>query len=167
MKVTNSQVLSVALAFALLGSVAIAQGPPRGPMHEGGFFGEHALDFFSDVLNLSDAQQAQIKQIMESNRPTVEPLFQQEMQNKKAMKQLIMSGNFDEAKAQSLAKQSATVHAQMEVAHARALAQAYQVLTAEQKTKLSEFMARREQRMQQHMQEHGHGQMPPPPPDSE
>jgi len=167
MKVTNSQILSVALAFALLGSVAIAQGPPRGPMHEGGFFGEHMLDFFSDVLNLSDAQQAQIKQIMESNRPTVGPLFQQEMQNKKAMMQLVTSGNFDEAKAQSLAKQSAAVHAQMEVAHARALAQAYQVLTAEQKTKLSEFMARREQRMQQHMQEHRHGQMPPPPPDSE
>jgi len=166
MKAASSKVLSVALAFALLGSIAIAQGPPRGPMHGGGFFGEHMLDFFSDVLNLSDAQQAQIKQILESNRPTVEPLFQQEMQNKKAMKQLIMSGNFDEAKAEALAKQSATVHAQIEVAHARALAQAYQVLTAEQKTKLSEFMARREQRMREHMQEHGRGQMPPPP-DSE
>ena len=165
MKVTSSKVLSVALAFALLGSVAIAQGPPPG-REGGGFFGEHALDFFSDVLNLSDAQQAQIKQIMESSRPTVEPLFQQEMQNKKAMKQLIMSGNFDEAKAESLAKQSAEVHAQIEVTHARALAQAYQVLTAEQKTKLSEFMARREQRMQEHMQEHMHGQMPAPP-DSE
>jgi len=166
MKATSSKVLSVALAFALLGSVAIAQGPPRGSMHEGGFFGGHALDFFSDVLNLSDAQQAQIKQIMESNRPTVEPLFHQEMQNKKAMMQLIMSGNFDEAKAEALAKESATVHAQIEVAHARSLAQAYQVLTAEQKTKLSEFMARREQRMREHMQEHGRGQMPPPP-DSE
>jgi len=166
MKVTSSRMLSVALAFALLGSVAVAQGPPRGPMHEGGFFGEHMLDFFSDVLNLSDAQQAQIKQIMESNHPTVEPLFKQERDNKKAMMQLVMSGAFDEAKAQSLAKQSAEVHAQLEVAHARALAQAYQVLTAEQKTKLSEFMARREQRRQQHMQEHMHGHMPPPP-DSE
>jgi len=167
MKVTSSRILSVVLAFALLGSVAIAQGPPRGPMHEGGgFFGEHMMEYFSDVLNLSDAQQAQIKQIMESNRPTVEPLFQQEMQNKKAMRQLVMSGNFDEAKARSLAQQSATVHAQIEVAHARALAQAYQVLTAEQKTKLSEVMARHEERMQQHMQEHMHGHMPPPP-DSE
>ena len=166
MKVASSRILSVALAIALLGSVAIAQGPPRGPMHEGGFFGEHMMEFFSDYLNLSDAQQAQIKQIMTSTRPTLEPLFKQEMQNKKAMMQLAMSGNFDEAKAQSLAQQSATVHAQLEVAHARAAAQAYQVLTAEQKTKLSEFMAKREQRRQEHMQEHMHGQMPPPP-DSE
>jgi len=163
MKVTSSRILSVALAFALLGSVAIAQGPPRGHWHGSDFFGGHMLDFFSDVLNLSDAQQAQIKQIMTAARSTSEPLFRQEMQNKKAMKQLIMSGNFDEAKAQSLAQQSATVHAQMEVTHARALAQAYQVLTAEQRTKLGELMARREQRMQQHMQEHEHGQMPPPP----
>ena len=166
MKVTSSRILSVVLSFALLGSVAIAQGPPRGPMHEGGFFGEHMLDFFADVLNLSDAQQAQIKQIMESARPTLEPLFHQEMQNKKALMQLVMSGNFDEAKAQALAQQSATVHAQLEVAHAKAANQAYQVLTAEQKTKLSEFMARREQRMQEHMQKHMHGEMPPPP-DSE
>jgi len=162
MKVTSSRILSVALAVALLGSVAIAQGPPRGPMHEGGFFGEHMLDFFADVLNLSDAQQAQIKQIMESARPSLEPLFHQEMQNKKAMMQLVMSGNFDEAKAQALAQQSATLHAQLEVAHAKAANQAYQVLTAEQKTKLSEFMERREQ----HMQEHMHGEMPGPP-DSE
>lgn len=162
MKVTSSRILSVALALALLGSVAIAQGPPRGPMHGGGFFGEHMMEFFSDVLNLSDAQQAQIRQIMESARPALKPLFQQEMQNKKAMMQLIMSGNFDEAKAQSLAQQSATIHAQLEVAHARAAAQAYQVLTAEQKTKLSEFIARREQRMQEHMNRNL-----PPPPDSE
>jgi len=166
MKVRSSSISSVILAFALLGSVAIAQGPPRGPMHDGGFFGEHMLGFFADVLDLSDAQQAQIKQIMESTRPTIEPLFRQEMQNKKAMMQLITGGNFDEAKAQSLAQQCATVHAQIEVAHARAASQAFQVLTAEQKTKLNEFMARREQRMQQHMQEHMHGQMPPPP-DSE
>ena len=158
MKVTSSRMLSAALAIILLGSVAIAQGPPRGGMHEGGFFGEHMMEFFSDFLNLSDAQQAQIKQIMESARPTLEPLFHQEMQNKKDMMQLAMSGTFDEAKAQALAQQSASVHAQLEVAHARAASQAYQVLTAEQKTKLSEFLAKREQ----HMQEHMHGQMPPP-----
>lgn len=163
MKVTRSRILSAALAFALLGSIAIAQGPPRGPMHEGGFFSEHMLDFFSDYLNLSDAQQAQIKQIMTSAKPTMEPLLQQEMQNRKALMQLVMSGTFDESKAQSLAQQSATVHAQLEVAHARAASQAYQVLTAEQKTELSQLMAKREQRMQQHMQEHGQA----PPPDSE
>ncbi len=154
MKISSSRVLSVALAVALLGSVAIAQGPPMGRPHEGGFFGEHSLDFFADMLNLSDAQQSQIKQIMQASRPTMEPLFRQEMQNKKALMQLAMSGNFDEAKAQTLAQQAAQAHIQLEVEHARTVSQAYQVLTAEQKTKLTQFMAKREQRMQEHMQEH-------------
>jgi len=155
MKISSSKVLSVAVALALLGAVAIAQGPPMGGRpHEGGYFGEHSLEFFSDILNLSDAQQTQIKQIMEASRPAMEPLFQQEMQNKKAMMQLAMSGNFDEAKAQTLAQQASQAHIQLEVEHARAISQAYQVLTADQKTKLAQFMAKREQRMQEHMQEH-------------
>jgi len=155
MKIGSMKVLSVALSLALLGSVAIAQGPPMGgPPHEGGFFGEHSLDFFADMLNLTDAQQVQIKQIMAAAKPTLEPLFQQEMQNKKAMMQLAMSGNFDEAKAQTLAQQASQAHIQLEVEHARTISQAYQILTAEQKTKLSQFMAKREQRMQEHMQEH-------------
>ncbi len=154
MKISSSKILSVALSLALLGSVAIAQGPPMGRPHEGGFFGEHSLEFFAEILNLSDAQQAQIKQIMHSAKPSLQPLFQQEMQSRKAMMQLAMSGNFDEAKAQALAQQAAQAHIQLEVEHARTISQAYQVLTAEQKTKLAQFVAKREQHMQEHMQQH-------------
>jgi periplasmic protein CpxP/Spy len=159
MKFTSSKILSIVLAFALLGSVALAEGPGHGPMHHDGlFFGDPMM---ADYLNLSDAQRTQIRQIMESTRPAMEPLFQQEMQSRKAMMQLIMSNSFDEAKAQTLAQQSASIHEQMEVAHAKAAAQAYQVLTPAQKTQLSEFLAKREQRMQQHMQEHAQHQAPP------
>jgi len=154
MKIDRSKVLSVALSLALLGSVAVAQGRPMGGPHEGGFFGEHSLEFFADILNLTDAQQTQIKQIIASAKPTLEPLFRQEMESKKAIMQLAMSGNFDEAKAQSLAQQASQAHVQLEVEHARAISQAYQVLTPEQKTKLAQFLAKREQRMQEHWQEH-------------
>jgi Spy/CpxP family protein refolding chaperone len=151
MKIGGSKILSTALAVALLGSVAIAQGPRAG-MHGGGMFSEHSLDFFADILNLSDAQQAQIKQITSASKATMEPLFQQEMQNRKAMMQLAMSGAFDDAKAQTIAQQSAQIHSQIELEHARVISQAYQVLTAAQKTQLSQFLAKREQRMQEHMQ---------------
>lgn len=150
MKIGGSKILSVALAVSLLGSVAIAQGP-RG-MGGGGMFAEHSLEFFADILNLSDAQQAQIKQITTASKATMEPLFQQEMQNRKALMQLAMSGAFDDAKAQTIAQQSAQVHSQIEVEHARAISQAYQLLTVDQKAKLSQFLAKREQRMQEHMQ---------------
>jgi periplasmic protein CpxP/Spy len=152
MKFATSKILAVCLAFALLGSVALAEGP-HGPGRDGGFFGGEMFGMMADYLNLSDAQQAQIKQIMHSTHPAMEPLFQQEMQNHKAMMQLIMSNSFDEAKAQTLAQQSASIHEQIEVAHAKAAAQAYQVLTPAQKTQLSEFLAKREARMQEHMQE--------------
>ena len=59
------------------------------------------------------------------------------------MMQLIQSGNFDEAKAQTIAAQGAQVHAQLEVQHARIASEAYQVLTADQKTKLAQFIAKR------------------------
>ena len=68
-----------------------------------------------------------------------------------------MPGSFDEAKAQTIATQGAQVHAQLEVQHARIISEAYQLLTAEQKTKLAQFLAKRQQRFEQHMQEHGRG----------
>jgi Spy/CpxP family protein refolding chaperone len=139
----------------LVAGIAIAQphGGPRG----GDFFGGPMLGFFGDYLDLSDAQRGQIKQIMSKEKSSLEPLFKQEMESHKQMMQLIQSGAFDEAKAQAIATQGAQVHAQLEVQNARVASEAYQVLTADQKTKLAEFMAKREQRFEQHMQEHEQG----------
>lgn len=150
---------SAVLAALLFAGVAVAQGP-GGPRHGGDFLGGHMLGFFADYLDLSDAQQAQIKQIYQNARPTMKPLREQERQNHEAMKQLI-TGTFDLAKAQAIATQESQVHAQLEVQHAQLASQAYQVLTAEQKTKLAQFMAKREQRFKEHMQ---HMPAPEPPP---
>jgi Spy/CpxP family protein refolding chaperone len=87
----------------------------------------------------------------------MEPLFKQEMQTHEQMMQLIQSGTFDEAKAQAIATQGAQVHAQLEVQHARIASEAYQVLTADQKTKLAQFITKKEQRFEQHMQEREQG----------
>ena len=72
MKSIRSRFLMAAFAV-LLGTVAAqsqttADAPPP-PIqhvhgHEGGM-GEHMLGFFTDYLNLTDAQQAQVKTIME------------------------------------------------------------------------------------------------------
>jgi len=131
----------------LIAGAAMAQGPHR---HGGDFFGPMMME----MLDLTDAQQAQIKQIHENAKPTLKPLWQQEHQSHRAMMDLITSGNFDEAKAQAIANQEAQIHAQLEVQHAQLMAQAYQVLTPEQKTKFNEFLAKRHQRMEEHMKEH-------------
>jgi protein CpxP len=142
----------VALAFVLATGIAIAQ-PHGGPHCGGDFFGGGMLGFFTDYLDLTDAQQAQIKQIVAKEKPALQPLFAQEMQSREQMLQLIQSGTFDQAKAQAIATQEAQVHTQLEVEHARIANEAYQVLTADQKTKLAQYITKKQQRFEQHMQE--------------
>lgn len=137
--------ISLVLAIALLPGVARAQG--RGPHRDGDFLGP----MMREMLDLTDAQQAEIRQIYQNAKPSMKGLWSQERASHSAMLKLITSGAFDAAKAQAIANQDAQVRAQLEVAHAQMAAQAYQILTPEQKTKLNEFLEKREQRMQEHM----------------
>jgi len=150
----RSMMSITALAVVLAAGIAMAQ-PHGGPHGGGDFFGGGMMGFFSDYLDLTDAQQAQIKQIITKEKPALEPLFKQEMQTHEQMMQLIQSGSFDEAKAQAIATQGAQIHSQLEVQHARIANEAYQVLTADQKTKLAQYITRREQRFEQHMEKQG------------
>ncbi len=109
--------------------------------------------FFSRSLDLTEEQHAQIKQIFSNAKPALRPLMQQEMQSHHAMMQLVASGNFDQAKAQTIVTQESQIHAQIEMQHALLASQAYQVLTPDQKTKLNDLIAQQEQRFEQHTQE--------------
>ena len=147
MKSNRMKMAAGVLAIVLVAMAALAEGPGH---RRGDFFGS---GMFGDYLGLSDAQRTQIKQIFESSKSTTEPLWRQEMQGHNAMMQLITSGNFDEAKAQAIIGQSTQAHQQLEMQHAMLQAKAYQVLTADQKTKFNDMLTRHEQRMQEHMQQ--------------
>ena len=149
MKRGGWKLLAAGLALTLVAAVAMAQTLQRVDMHHRGGM-EHGLPFFA-LHDLSDAQRTQIKQIFQSSRTAVKPLWQQEHQSHEAMMQLITGGTFDAAKAQAIATQAAQTHVQLEVEHAKVMSQAYQVLTAEQKTELNEIMAKHQQRMQERM----------------
>lgn len=145
MKPSNWKLSTAALAVALLATAAVAQdGGPRGPRGEG--FGGPGMGLHG--LDLTDAQRAQVKQIMAAEKPTLKPLMQQEMQNHQQMTALVRSGSFEEAKAQAIAAQEAQIHTQIAVERAKIEAQVYQLLTPDQKTKLAERQAKRTQRMQ-------------------
>lgn len=160
MRISKIQVLVVALALTLVAGVAVSQEVERHHMRGHGMFGE-MLPF--RAVDLTDAQRAQIKQLYQNAKPTMKPLFQQLHQNHQAMVQLITSGNFDQAKAQALANQSAQIVAQMEAQHAQIASQAYQLLTPEQKTKLNEVIAKRQQWFEQHMQQKEQSEAPAEP----
>jgi protein CpxP len=151
-KPSNLKLSTTVLAMALLAAAAVAQDGPRGPRGEGFAgpgMGLHGLD-------LSDAQRAQVKQIMTAEKPTLKPLMQQEMQNHQQMTALVRSGSFEEVKAQAIAAQGAQIHTQIAVERAKIDAQVYQLLTPDQKTKLAERQAKRSQWME-------HDQAGPPP----
>ncbi|MFZ0800602.1 MAG: Spy/CpxP family protein refolding chaperone [Terriglobales bacterium] len=152
MKSSKLKLWAAGLALTLVAAVAVSQTVQRVDFHHRGGMG-HELPFFA-LHDLSDAQRTQIKQIFQSSKATIKPLWQQEHQSHEAMMQLITSGSFDEAKAQAIATQAAQTHAQLEVEHAKVVSQAYQLLTAEQKTELAAIMAKHQQRMQERMSQH-------------
>jgi len=136
--------------------VGISQTVRRAHMHGDGMFEGHMLHFFTDYLDLTDAQQAQVKDIMAKEKPALKPLMQQMAQSHQQIRELTMAGTFDEAKVRTLATQQAQTMTEMIVQKARIESEMIQILTPEQKTKLNDFMAKHEQRMMKHMQQ------PPP-----
>jgi len=157
MKSTRTRVLVIGAAVILAVAVALAQGM-RGHGGRGGF--EHMLGYYSDVLDLSSAQQDQIKAIMQKEKPTLVPLMQQMKQFRSQMNQL-ESGTFDEAKVRALATQQSQTMIELAVQHARIKAEMLQVLTPDQKTKFAQLQAKHAQRMQNRMQHMKNAPEPP------
>jgi len=110
----------------------------------------HRMGFFAKQLNLTDDQKTQMKAIMQKEHPTMKPLFQQQHQIDQQLRQFV-EGPFDQAKVQALATQKAQVQAQLTVAETRIHNQLYQLLTPDQQSQLKQMQAKREARMQKHM----------------
>jgi periplasmic protein CpxP/Spy len=167
MKSIRFRVLIAAVAILLGTALANSQtadaapAPPPPPMHGHGHWGGDGrmMGFFADYLNLSDAQQTQMKSIMQKEHAAIKPLMQQMRETSQQMRQF-EEGAFDEAKVRALAAQESQTHIELAVAHTRLHSELFQVLTPDQQTKMKEVEARHEARMQKHMQ-----QAPPPPPE--
>src|SRR5215470_233944 len=156
MKSKSILLVSVALALAITAAMGISQTVKRAHMHGGGMYGDgmferHMLHFFTDYLDLTDAQQAQVKDILAKEKPAMEPLLEQMTKSHQQIRELTMSGTFDEGKVRALATAQAQTMTEVIVQKARIESEMIQVLTPEQKTKLNEFMTKHEQRMMKYM----------------
>jgi Spy/CpxP family protein refolding chaperone len=151
MKSNRIKILIGALVLILLVAVGVSQTVKRAHMrgmHGDGMFSEHAIGFLTDYLNLNEAQQAQAKDILAKEKPTLDSLSQQMKQGREALKQLETSGSFDEAKVRAVASQQAQTMTDLIVEKARIHSQLFQILTPDQKTKMTQLMDK-----------HGHGGM--------
>lgn len=153
---------AVAFAVALLMSVAVLGqhgGPgghrgPGGPGMHGGPGGD-LLGHFARELNLTDAQKAQVKQLVDAFQESNKGLHEQLMNaGPGGPFEGLKDGAFDEAAVRAAAQARANLHVEIEVAHARLMSQIYSLLTAEQKAKVAELRQRHEQMRER---------QPPPP----
>lgn len=153
MKAWNLRTLLIGLALIVAGTVAISQTVKRARWEHDGMFGGRALAFFTHRLDLTDAQQAQAKEIMAKEKPTLQPLFQQLAQTRHQLRQFEESGTFDEAQVRAIATQQAQTLTELTVQKTRIEAELVKILTPDQKAKLTQMMDRREQRMQRFMEQ--------------
>ena len=147
-------ILAVALCTAMAFSQTVvksAQGAgPEGFGHRG--FGARMLGFYADYLDLTDAQQAQVKDILAKEKPSIRPLIQQLEQAHQQMNHLEQAGTFDEAKVRAVANQQSQTMTELLVQKARIKSELMTVLTPEQKDKMAKMEARHAARIQKHLQ---------------
>jgi Spy/CpxP family protein refolding chaperone len=152
MKTKYFKIAALVLALAAMAAIAVSQTVRRAHMRGDGMFGGPMLGYYVHKLDLTDAQQAQVKAIMTKEKPTLQPLIQQMAQGHSQLRGLAMSGTFDEAKARELAAQQTQTITELTVQYARIASEMVQILTPDQKTKLSTLISRHEQRMMNRMQ---------------
>jgi protein CpxP len=144
--ITTAILMAVAAGLA---TSALAQRPGRG-------FGRHSgwmLKHMTKELNLTDAQQTQIKGIMAEEKSKIGPLRQQLRQNEQAQNANI-NGTFNETQARAFAGKQAQLMTDLMVEKQRTRSQIFAVLTPEQRQKAQQLMQERQQRKQERMKKH-------------
>jgi Spy/CpxP family protein refolding chaperone len=112
-------------------------------------------------LDLTDAQQAQVKSILEAERSKVAPLFAAAEENRRQLHESTASGKFDEAQVRSLAAQQAQAMTEMIVEKERVKVRIYnEVLTAEQRAKADQLRERMPGRFHSRFHDGAEGLMP-------
>ncbi|GLQ47883.1 hypothetical protein GCM10007862_29340 [Dyella lipolytica] len=158
----KTMTLSIILAAALGCSALVLAAPGgQGFGEDGGWNGGHGHHHGLMALrglNLTDAQKASIKQIVQQNMSQMKPQFQAVRQQRQAFEALSPSSSGYQAAAASLAQAEANLTSARITARAAVTAQIYNtVLTSAQQTQLTAqkaaFQARKAQ-WQQFKAEH-------------
>lgn len=161
---TKLMVVASVLALLLCGATIFAYA--QGPGGEGfGGPGHGHMGFLARELNLTDAQKAQVKTIIQANsaivltdgtKTSVKTVMQQMAQNRAAMLAATANGAYDQAtqkKIQSLAAQQAQLEATMIVNREYIRHQIYaQVLTADQQAKAEQLRTQEINRINERLQ---------------
>jgi periplasmic protein CpxP/Spy len=141
--------LAVVLAIGL--GVTLARA---GAMHHGHYGHGHIMRWLTHELDLTSSQQAQIKSMIDAEKPTIRPLVQQIADGQKQMLAATANGAYDDTKVRAVANNQAQVIAQLLVEKEKLISDVYQkVLTPEQRVKADALRQRMADRMGKHLQQ--------------
>lgn len=148
--VTAGVVMAAASSFAL---VAMARPGPGGPGGMGGEFGFFVGPHLLESVNATDAQKAQIRQIMQAARADMKAQRAAGTNLREQALQLFTQPTVDANAVEALRQQMLLQHDQASRRFSQALIEVSRVLTAEQRAQLGVQMKKRQEMMQRHMNE--------------
>jgi periplasmic protein CpxP/Spy len=137
-----------AAGFATISQAGPFCGNRHGAHSERMGYGEGRHDPLKRLLrhvDLTDAQQTEIKTIYETSRMDTENDRNQLRDNRKAMQNLVTGNDYNLERVRELADQQAKLQADLTVARIDAMYRVHQVLTPEQQAEVAKM---REQRME-------------------
>ena len=138
--------LIAALFLAVLGVTALAQDNlQNGVTGRGHFRGARFGQRMAAELGLTDQQKTQIKQLLQNEKSTVQPLREQLRTEHQQMLAATKGGAFDEAQVRNLANQQAQTQASLIVEREKVKAEIYKLLTPDQRAKADQLQAQRAQ----------------------
>ena len=119
-----------------------------------GFGGHPGMGMALRGLDLTDAQKARVKEIMEANKANFQPIMQSLKENHKKLADLTANGGFDEAQVQALATEQGNLTAKMIVERERVKSQVFAILTDEQKAKAAQTRDQMKEHFKNRMKDH-------------
>jgi protein CpxP len=136
--------LLLVVGVAALGESVAGKG---GPWHRGDFLNRR-IAHLTRALDLNDAQQQQVKSLVEAQRPALKGLMQQMASQRAQLLAATQNGQFDAAKVQAIANQQGQTMANLIVVRQELQSKIYTLLTPEQRTKFDQMQQRRLEHMQ-------------------
>ena len=157
---TRISLLAVVGVLIIAGAAfAFAQHGHGGGGRPDGEGGRPPFPHLPRELNLTEAQRAQVTEIMTASRTVMEPLHQRLQALRQQMDAATANGQFDETQVRALATQQSQIMVDVTVEHERIKSRIFSVLTAEQRAQLQQLHANGGR----HGGRHGGHDGPPPP----
>jgi Spy/CpxP family protein refolding chaperone len=150
-KLLYASILSVATATAAIAQTTDSNTNTTQPQQEGHHWKRrHDNGFFHELrhLNLTDAQKQQVHQIFDSNKVAFHTGMLNVLKAKQALQAAVDSNPDNQTNIQTLATNAANAEAAVTVQRIAVRAQVIKILTADQKTQLTQLEAKRQAHLQ-------------------